>query len=272
MGCCASTALHPEIKVALPSNIKRLNYDSDLVLLKNVEDAMTMSFTGSTTTAPEGSCSWAFNPHGKDVHVDGDFSKPLLEPPSAARTAFNRFVIKFALALCLKHHSVFALVEEDGYGKPTNNVLAATCMVPPNNKHLHDPGVCEMMSFYSRIKPIAKEVMLPRMDAIQRVMTAGHKKWANDPHWYVMCFAANPEKQGQGNGRKLMGFVCSFADASNLNLYLETHGPKNRRFYERNGYECKQESKISSRGSGPDFEMHGGGLAMLRTPGAGSKA
>ena len=213
------------------------------------------------------SLAWTFDPDATKTMVDGDFSKPLLEDPSPERTAHMRFVIKFSLDISLKHNSAFALVEEDEYGKPTTNVLAATCLVPPNNKNLHDPGICEMFSIVYRIKKPPSTIMSQRMDAVGAIMKKGHQKWASDPHWYVFCFAANHEKQGKGYGRTLMEFICSLGDASNLNLYLETHGPRNRRFYERNGYAVMEQMPIEG-GKNKDnpFSMHGGGLAMLRTP------
>ncbi|GMI22880.1 hypothetical protein TeGR_g13714 [Tetraparma gracilis] len=65
-------------------------------------------------------------------NVDNDPSKPLTSPPTPERLAWNRFIIKFALSLCLKHQSVFALVKQDSYGKDV--VVGASCMVPPNDK------------------------------------------------------------------------------------------------------------------------------------------
>jgi len=262
--CCTSTPVNPDIGIHLPHNILRLNCSSDPVLLKNVEDVMTLSFAGTTTTPPSGLNAWCFSTEG---NIDNDFSQPLLEPPTVGRIEHSRFIIKFSMAISLKHNSLFVLVREDDYESPKCQILAAICCIPPNNQKLHDPTICEKINMFSRmnidISPI--ESMGPRKDALGKAFNKSHKKWAHDLHWYVYTFAVNHNIQGKGYGRELLDFVCKISDKANLNLYLETHGPKNRRFYERNGFEVKEEIRIEARGSKP-LEMHGGGLAMLRTP------
>jgi hypothetical protein len=150
MGCCASSPLNPDLPVRLPGNIKRLSTNSDPALLKQVEDVMTKSFTGSTTHSPEGGLAWCFDPDGS---VDDDYSKPLKAPPSKEREAVMRFVIKFSMAISAKHNSLFALFEEDEYGKATDVVVGASALLPPNNSNLHDPGICEFISLLGLTTP-----------------------------------------------------------------------------------------------------------------------
>ena len=70
MGCLLSTPINPDIPY-LPKNILQLNYKSDPILLKNVQDTMTHSFAGTTTTSPEGVLAWVFDPRG---YINNDFS------------------------------------------------------------------------------------------------------------------------------------------------------------------------------------------------------
>jgi hypothetical protein len=143
MGCCSSTPLNPDIPVEIPAYIKRLNSNSDPAILKQVEDVMTKAFTGSNTSPPEPSIAWCFDPDG---NVDDDYSKPLKAPPTKEREDVLRFIIKFGIALSGKHNSIFALFEEDEYGKATDVVVGATCIIPPNTTNLHDPGMCEFIA------------------------------------------------------------------------------------------------------------------------------
>jgi GNAT superfamily N-acetyltransferase len=100
---------------------------------------------------------------------------------------------------------------------------------------------------------------------LTKVMKEGHKKWAHDPHWYVYSIGMDAEKQGKGYGRKLMSFISSIADATELPVYLETHGPRNRRFYENNGYVVKEGKILEHKGS-KSLDKHEGFLIMVRPP------
>jgi len=267
MGCITSKTLNPDIRVNMPKSILQLSYKSDLSLLINVEDVMTMSYCGTTETSPEGPLAWCFNPEG---NVDNDYSKPLLENPSRSRIEFCRFIIRFAMAISLRHNSVFVLVREDNDGKLTNEVLAATCCVPPNDKRRHEPGIWDIlcMSLRSGIDFLSFPGDISsgsRMEALESAMKVCHKQWAYDRHWYVCTFATNYLKQGMGYGRKLMEFVCRMADAAKINLYIEVHGRKNQIFCEKNGYQVKEAISIEVKDSIP-LEMYGGMLIMLRTP------
>jgi len=105
-----------------------------------------------------------------------------------------------------------------------------------------------------------------KLDALGKIMARVHKTHAHAPHWYVYAFAVDGATQGKGYGRKLMEWVTLCGDTSGHPVYLETMGPRNVRFYERNGFEVKEAAPIEYKwkGATKKCEIHGGLTAMVR--------
>ncbi len=70
-----------------------------------------------------------------------------------------------------------------------------------------------------------------RIDAI-------HPKEA---HYYLSFLGVRPEMQGKGLGRALIEPVLERCDREQTPAYLETETEKNVRFYEKHGFQVKQE-------------------------------
>ena len=204
-GCCSHPAVVPQLPPP-PSNIVRLTPKTDPVLLENIIVLMATSFCGSTVSAPEGGLSWAFDP------TEG-FEAPLKEPPSEQRMKFFTWIIRFACHMALPHCSSFCLMKG---GEP----VAATFTFPPSSRKIYKETICDM-AYMGMKHGFPKEVTYPRMDAMGREMAKLHNEVANDPHWYIFCFAVDPECQGQGAGRELMEWMTKCADHTGDPLYLE---------------------------------------------------
>ena len=101
-----------------------------------------------------------------------------------------------------------------------------------------------------------------RMNVVDAMMKRTH---IHEPHWYVYAFGVDSAVQGQGNGRELMSFLTSMADKSKHKMYLETFGPRNIAFYEKNGFAVTQKVQLDANKFGK-LELHGGAAAMVRTP------
>jgi len=222
--------------------------------IQEVIDMMSRSFAGTTTTSPEGFLNWVQDPNASG----DDPSMPLLEDPSEERLEFCRWGIQFPLKMCLPQRSCFALIKE---GK----VVAAALCLPPSTKSLHtvNPLYAMYLFISNGLPAVMKDKNVRnRMEALANALKESHKKWAPFPHWYVSCFASDAMEQGKGYGREMMEFVTNLADKSGHAIYLETYGPRNERFYSRNGYEVKQRMVIKTENE--SLEKHGGGIAMVR--------
>ncbi|HCK65149.1 MAG TPA: hypothetical protein DHW49_02695 [Anaerolineae bacterium] len=64
-----------------------------------------------------------------------------------------------------------------------------------------------------------------------------HKKFANQPHWYLWGLGVDPSQQGKGLGRSVLQPVFSKADEAGQICYLETQNESNLSFYQKLGFE-----------------------------------
>jgi GNAT superfamily N-acetyltransferase len=55
-------------------------------------------------------------------------------------------------------------------------------------------------------------------------------------HWYLWFLGAEPQRQGQGLGSKLLKSLSAKAEADGVACYLETDKAANVKIYERHGY------------------------------------
>ena len=260
MGCCVSTSQINLSPHKVPDNIILLSSSCSPSTVEETKNIMKMAFCGTTEKAGEGALSWIFD--GGVGSVDGDPSKPLVAPPTKERVDFMRFMIDFVATRSINHYAMYAL-KKDG------DIVGGVCLLPPNDKDLHKPNMIEQIVISMRHTPIPLEAERGdskiRLVATESVLNLLHKNNAHKPHWYVVAFAVDSTKQGKGYGKELMEAVNAIADHTGHELYLETFGPSNIRFYERNGYKVAEQMKVK------DFDdMHGGVTAMVRVPLAGA--
>jgi ribosomal protein S18 acetylase RimI-like enzyme len=85
-----------------------------------------------------------------------------------------------------------------------------------------------------------------------------HHKNVVIPHWYLFSIGVGKEYQGKGFAGKMLTPVLNYFDQSGYPCYLETHNPKNIKFYENYGF------KVVEVGILPDSEKKH--YAMLRMP------
>jgi ribosomal protein S18 acetylase RimI-like enzyme len=85
-----------------------------------------------------------------------------------------------------------------------------------------------------------------------------HHQNVTDPHWYLLTLGVGKEFQGKGFAGKMLNPVFNYFDQSGYPCYLETHNPKNIKFYENYGF------KVVKIGLLPNTEKKH--YAMLRMP------
>jgi hypothetical protein len=85
-----------------------------------------------------------------------------------------------------------------------------------------------------------------------------HHRNVTDPHWYLLSIGVGKEYQGKGFAGKMLKPAFKYFDQTGYPCYLETHNPKNIKFYENYGF------KVVEVGQLPGTEKDH--YAMLRMP------
>jgi ribosomal protein S18 acetylase RimI-like enzyme len=101
-----------------------------------------------------------------------------------------------------------------------------------------------------------------RLQAMDHVAEAEHRRHAPGPHWYLWVIGVAPEHQGKGIAGRLMRPVFEQADRDRYRCYLETHKESNVPVYERYGFRVVAKTPV------PRHALTV--WAMLRGPEAGS--
>jgi GNAT superfamily N-acetyltransferase len=55
-------------------------------------------------------------------------------------------------------------------------------------------------------------------------------------HWYISAVGVDPDSQGKGLGKTLLGKMGDLADQVGMSVYLECAGAKNKGFYQKMGF------------------------------------
>lgn len=235
-----------------PKDIIQVTNTSDQILIDEFIAVIANSFCGSTESPPESALSWCFDPTSSGENP-ADF---LTSDPSAARIKYFKFIAGVSAYSGFRHGGCFALKGPEG------NLVAATVTFPPNNKHLHQTGFCEMMDIIKKMGGWA-EVRTPeiqggdsakRMRKITQAANKSHNAHAPGLHLLVHVFATAIGQHGKGHGRKLMSFLIESAGRMNVPIYLECSGKRNERFYGKNGFKMMQRYpvKFNNQSFNPD--------------------
>jgi ribosomal protein S18 acetylase RimI-like enzyme len=83
-----------------------------------------------------------------------------------------------------------------------------------------------------------------RFNEFDRFTLEIHKRLMKENHQYIILLGVDPDKQGQGYGRRLMLPVLKLAKEKGQSCYLETHGEKNVFFYNKLGFKVISEDVL----------------------------
>ncbi len=83
-----------------------------------------------------------------------------------------------------------------------------------------------------------------RFNEFDRFTLETHKRLMKGNHQYVILLGVDPDKQGQGYGRKLMLPVLKLAEEKGHDCYLETHSVRNVSFYNKLGFKVISEDVL----------------------------
>ena len=245
--CCLPKPANEVYLPELPPGVIQLTVDSPKEVRDQFVELISQSFCGTTKTAPEPLLSWTF----EDPEILGiEHTHPLAVDPSQERQEYFDWLMGFCTAAGERHGGCFALQD------PTSKKLvAATVTFPPNDRHLHNPGICVQ---WNAVKQTGGFMQMPwstlngptgqKLDVADVIMKKAHTENAPGRHLYVQVFATSPEHQGKGYGSKLMQFLVDSADHMKVDAYLETCGSKNETYYSKFGYTVSKRYPIEFNG------------------------
>jgi ribosomal protein S18 acetylase RimI-like enzyme len=75
-----------------------------------------------------------------------------------------------------------------------------------------------------------------------------HKKYANEPHFYLDNLGVLPSAQGKGMSSKLIRPILNMADAKKVIAYTDTVTKSNVAIYEHFGFQCVEEYAVPGTG------------------------
>jgi GNAT superfamily N-acetyltransferase len=97
-----------------------------------------------------------------------------------------------------------------------------------------------------------------RYESMNDQVVSLQKEFAPFPHWYLFLLAVDPDKQGEGLGRRLLESGLSRLDASGMPCYLETFRSDTAAMYQKFGFRTLREQQLSEG----NLRIH----CMLRSP------
>jgi len=87
-----------------------------------------------------------------------------------------------------------------------------------------------------------------RAKAILQQIDSLHKKYTDEPHYYLDNIGIIPDAQGKGIASKLIRPILEMADSQNVISYTDTVTHTNVALYEHFGFQCVEQSPIANTG------------------------
>jgi ribosomal protein S18 acetylase RimI-like enzyme len=157
------------------------------------------------------------------------FPDPTRRPQSLQR--FNRVPLEYGLRY--------------GHVTQVNDGRAIAIWLPPGRTVTMGGMVRSGMlpiPFQVGFRPFAK--FMNANETMERI----HKRYAPEPHWYLLVIGVDPELQGHGLGTALVKEGLARADQANCPCYLETSAERNLPFYERCGFKVVESASLGDGG------------------------
>ena len=150
-------------------------------------------------------------------------------------TRIRRFEIENAAYLKWIYHPI-------GLAEMAGEADGIALWLPPGV--FHELGWREIAC----LPTLARAVGLRRVPLVWRAYKAFDPFFPDVPFWYLGLLAVAPEAQGRGVGSALLRAGLARADRQHVGTYLETSTPENIRFYERHGFEVRDEIPLPDGG------------------------
>jgi GNAT superfamily N-acetyltransferase len=146
---------------------------------------------------------------------------------------------------------LFRMAVRCGGAFGTADRAAVACSWPPGSEW---PGRwaslrCGGLSLLWRLGVRGSRLLMRLEEGID----AARLRHVPGPHWYVSLLGVQPEAQGQGLSRAVLGPVFAAADRDRLPVYLETMKEANVAIYQRLGFELVGRGELA--GGLPNWEL-----------------
>ena len=227
---------------------KAMSISESIKKNSDVMSVLSRSFSGTATTAPEGTLDWVVGPSLKDKWDD-----------PRRRLLFD-WLMKMEWALAFAHDG-FAVA-----GLKQDGTIGGVILVVPHKGIQSDLASTTetIRALWGVGRPPWKGVedvsaFRRRAFAAQSAVENVKNKYCKGPHAHVKVVAVDPDAQGMGFCGKLMRYVNDWADQQHLPLWLETSGERNVAIYERFGYKTMERYEFRC-----GEEVHEDEFGMLR--------
>lgn len=172
-------------------------------------------------------------------------------------------VIEIISAAYLSNPSILWILKNDSKVKQRIKILASYCFelgIAKNGLHISNDGygLCIVYQlnnkkssfrlFMQTIRLALFGITIFRLPEILNRKKMVEKIRSTNQGWYGMLFATHPEHHSLKTALEIQRFVYEMADQSNLTIYAETTVEKNKKVYEKFGFEVFDEWISPKRG------------------------
>ena len=158
---------------------------------------------------------------------------------------FHRWIFPSHRAWARRSHRSFAGLIHDNIERggllTTENGEGAAIWLPPG---LPQPGALEQIAMAVRMLAVFGRRFFRVTGGFQRMM-ARHPR---EPHWYLAVLGTDPVHQGKGVGSALIEPVLEHCEREALVAYLEASRIENVPYYQRFGFEVREEIAMPADG------------------------
>lgn len=177
--------------------------------------------------------------------ADGFSHYPLCEYVCGGDYDRRKMELFWTLSLTLSEHNAICIADS----KQVNSVLIYLrpgTLQPGLFAYLRAGGL--KLLFKLGVKSVLR---LLRFESYAQSIAS---KYQTSDDGYILAFSTRLDKQGQHYGKALLEALLRHLDASGQGCYLETLKPENVGFYERFGFELKEQT-VTPDGDMPMFAM-----------------
>eukprot|EP00941_MAST-03F_sp_MAST-3F-sp1_P000420 g420.t1 len=238
MGCICSSSKVQDVG-NFSNGLFRINRTKESV--EECANVLIHSFAGTVECEPELGFDWCFGDLKKIEKENDTFGLEDIERRHAALGWTFKFVVESCFAS--PNGVVVGLRDE-------NNTLIGVAALKVFRTGNTSEGCCPSCKAVLKVgdpKGDAKKYLTTdRMAAFDACLARLHKH-IKEPHVYVWMIGVEPGAQKKGIGTKMMEAINEFADRENLICYLESCGDKNKKFYEKLGFQVEHEDKLVTK-------------------------
>jgi GNAT superfamily N-acetyltransferase len=125
----------------------------------------------------------------------------------------------------------------------TDSAVGGAFWLPPGEWHL------SLLKQLAMMPGLIARMGVRDMPRLLRTLSLIEARHPREAHFYLPVIGVAPEWQGKGLGAGLLRVVLDRCDREGVPAYLEASSERNRAFYERNGFEVREELRVP--GGGP---------------------